>query len=91
MSSDHFQRQIDVIVENQAKFSEDMHKLKDVLLSLTHIVERHDNQIAALIEQNKELVEHNKRIDIRFEETGERLNALINLFERHITEDHKQL
>jgi hypothetical protein len=68
MSSDRFQQQIDTIVEQQAKFSEDMLMLKDALLSLANIVE-------GLAEQGKE--------------TDARLNTLITLFERHITEDHK--
>lgn len=81
------------IIEQQAKFSTDMEKLKermdqlaenlkrtnaivtgnisrltDALLSLTNIVERHDEQITALAEQGKE--------------TGSRLNALIEIVER---------
>jgi hypothetical protein len=69
MSGDRFQRQIAAIVEQQAKFSEDMLMLKDALVSLVNIVE-------GLAEQGKE--------------TDTRLNALITLFERHITEDHKE-
>jgi len=54
-------------VEFQMKFI----KLTDALLSLTNIVERHDKQIAALIEHGKE--------------TDERLNTLITVVEHSIT------
>jgi ABC-type transporter Mla subunit MlaD len=89
MSGDHFQRQIDFIVEQQAKFSESLARqeeqnrentsniarLADVVMSLAIHVERHDQQIAALIEQGKET-------DRRFREIEERINALIILAER---------
>jgi hypothetical protein len=48
MSGDRFQHQIGVILEQQAKFSEDMLMLKDALLSLANIVE-------GLAEQGKKL------------------------------------
>jgi hypothetical protein len=96
MSSDNIQRQINFMIEQQARFdaqlakldaridklaeennhaSVNISKLADALLSLTHIVERHDQQIAELIEQNKA--------------TDERLNALINVVERHTSDEHK--
>jgi hypothetical protein len=74
MSNDKTQRQIDTILEQQARFSEDMLKLTDALLSLTHIVEQQGESISALIEQTKE--------------TDKRLNSVIVLFEKHMTEDH---
>lgn len=82
MSGDRFQRQIDTIVEQQAKFSEDMLMLKDALLSLTNIVGGLAEQVEGLTGQVEGLVEHGK-------ETDARLNMLITLFERHITEDHR--
>ncbi|HWP41791.1 MAG TPA: hypothetical protein VNO14_01055 [Blastocatellia bacterium] len=85
MSSDHIQRQMDFILDQQAKFAEDMLKLEqqnkentanierlvDVVLSLANTVERHDEQIAALAERGRE--------------TDERLNSLINVVERYIS------
>jgi FtsZ-binding cell division protein ZapB len=82
MSSDNIERRIEFIIEQQAKFSTDIEQLKerqtvltDALLSLTHVVERHADQIAALTQQGKA--------------TDERLNVLVGLFERHTTEGHK--
>jgi septal ring factor EnvC (AmiA/AmiB activator) len=99
MSDDNTERQMAFIIEQQARYSADIAEVKermlqltsnmermannisritDALLSLTNIVERHDQrttaneaQIAALVEQSKE--------------TGARLNALIEMVERHIS------
>lgn len=106
MSEDRIQRQMEFIVDQQAKFATDIVELKegiaelkegmselkesqqrttehisnlaDAVLSLTNIVEGHQNalarneaEIAALIEQGKE--------------TDARLNTLITIVERHIT------
>jgi uncharacterized coiled-coil protein SlyX len=96
MSSDNIQRQINFMIEQQARFDSNMAKLDarigkiteqvqhntvsiakltDALLSLTNIVERHDKQIAGLIERGKEI--------------DARLNALINVVERHVGDAHK--
>lgn len=50
---------------------------RDAILGLTHHVERHDQQIAAIDQQIAELVAEGKEIDAR-------LNALIQIVERHI-------
>ena len=99
MSNEAFERQMAFILEQQAIFSVDIEKqkermdvvtsqieqltgqvaqltgfaaiLKDAFVSLTHHVERHDEQIAALIEQGRE--------------TDARLNALITVVERHVS------
>ena len=51
--------------------------LRDAVLGLTHHVERHDQEIAAIDQQIAELVAEGK-------ETHARLNALILIVERHI-------
>ena len=51
--------------------------LRDAVLGLTHHVERHDQQTAAINRQIAELVAEGK-------ETDARLNALILIVERHI-------
>jgi chromosome segregation ATPase len=92
MSEDRIQRQIEFIIEQQAKFTTDIAELKegmvelkesqqrttehisnlaDAVLSLTNIVEKQGDQIAALAAQGKE--------------TDARLNTLIDIVERHIT------
>jgi uncharacterized protein YoxC len=92
MSQDRIQRQIEFIIEQQAKFTTDIAELKeglvelkesqqrtaehisnlaDAVLSLTTIVEKQGDQIAARTEQGKE--------------TDARLNTLIAIVEHHIT------
>lgn len=92
MSEDRIQRQIEFIIEQQAKFTTEIVELKqgiaelketqqqttehitnlaDVVLSLTNIVSDHASQMAALVEQGKE--------------TDARLNTLITIVERHIS------
>ena len=56
MSNDRLQHQIDIIVENQARFSEDMLMLKDALLSLTNIVEEQGKQLAAMGKETDERI-----------------------------------
>ena len=89
MSEDQFQRQVDFIVAQQAKFSEDIARLEQqtrenredlarlvvVTMRLANHVEQHDRQIAALIDAGIET-------DKRFKETDERMNALITMAER---------
>ena len=96
MNEDQFQRHVDFIVAQQAKFETNIArleqdiaengkqtrentlniaKLADVVLSLANHVERHDKQIA-------ELIEHGKETDRRSKETDERINALIGMAER---------
>ena len=93
MGSEDVERNMAFIIEQQAKFSTDIAELKEqqnqitahirnltnALLSLTNIVERHDEQIAALIEQSKET-------DARFKETDERINTLVTILDRVISD-----
>ena len=60
MSNEELERRINnrlnTIVENQARFSEDMLTLKDALLSLTNIVEQQGEQIKDLTENMNALI-----------------------------------
>ncbi|HSE97327.1 MAG TPA: hypothetical protein VLD57_03585 [Blastocatellia bacterium] len=99
MSSDNTQRQIDFIIEQQARFSEDLARLEqqtsrntesignmvDALLSLTRIVEQQADQIGVLIEQGRETDRRLKETDQKMKDTDGRLNALINVVERYIS------
>jgi hypothetical protein len=100
---EQFQRHVNFMLAQQAKFDErqakseaqiarleqvaletreDITKLVDVVMSLATHVERHDQQIAALIDENKET-------ERRFQETDERINALINLAEQYFNRNGK--
>jgi ABC-type transporter Mla subunit MlaD len=99
MSSEHTERDMAFMIEQQAKFTVDMArmneqmsalvdgldrvtqqvgKLTDILVSLTNVVEQHDSQIASNEAQIAALAEQGK-------ETAARLNALIEMVERHIS------
>ena len=99
MSSDKIERQMAFIIEQQARFAEDISRLEkqsresaaniaklgDVVLSLTNVVQRHDDaldrvdrQIAEMARESKEAAERGKEIDAR-------LNTLINVVEQHIS------
>ena len=92
MSSDKIARQMAFIIEQQARFAEDIArqekqsrenttniaKLADVILSLTNVVQRHDEALDRVDRQISELAERGK-------ETDARLNALIDVVEQHIS------
>jgi chromosome segregation ATPase len=96
MSSEQTERRIEFIIEQQAKFVEDISrlerqsmentanigKLTDVMLSLTNVVQRHDDQIGALVESGKDTDARLKALAESGKETDARLDALITLFER---------
>lgn len=86
MNEDQFQRQVDFIVEQQAKFSTDIAKLQeqnknntlniaklgDIILSLASYNQEQDERIAANDKQIAALIEAGKETDKRFRETDER-------------------
>jgi hypothetical protein len=102
MNNEDFERQMEFILEQQAKFEEFFVKqkdyntevnarldrtdrqlaelvgftgvLRDALVGLTHHAERHDREMADLVERGRE--------------TDARLNALILIVERHVS-DHQ--
>jgi len=99
MSQDHIQRQIDVIIENQARFSEDILKLEENVARLAEQSGEIRGDIARLADvvmslanitgshgqQLGALIEQSKETDRRLMETDERLSALINVVERFIS------
>lgn len=103
MSSDEFERRfnnrIDTIVENQARFSEEMLKMQEALAGLVQVARLHDQQIDTVQEALAGLVQmaqlHDQQIDGLIEqgketreqlsETRAILNALIRIVEGHIS------
>ncbi len=96
MSSDKIERQMAFIIEQQARFAEDISrqekqsrentaniaKLADVVLSLANIVQRHDE---ALDRVDHQIAEWAKESAERGKELDARLNALIDVVEQHIS------
>lgn len=105
MSDSDFERRINnqlaTIVENQARFDENMVKIQEAIAGLIQVARVHDEQIDALVQQDKEareeLKESRKQLEEsrnqlaemreQIKETRDNLNALIRVVEQHIT-DH---
>jgi ABC-type transporter Mla subunit MlaD len=94
MSNEQIERHIESLIAWQARFEQDLAKLTDATLSLVNVVQRHDDQIAALA---KTLGDLGKDTDARLRElrdagkdTDARLNAVILLFERSLGRDKSQ-
>jgi len=75
MTGEEMERSIEFILEQQAKFTEDMQKLKEFGFELAKAQIRTQNEIATLAEFHKRLADAQKM-------TEERLSALIALMER---------
>ncbi|HEX5732433.1 MAG TPA: hypothetical protein VF131_06335 [Blastocatellia bacterium] len=74
--------QVDRITNVVVTMSEGMVDLKDALLSLTNIVERHDNDMAYLVERDKETDGRFREIHERLSRTDERLDTVITMLEK---------
>lgn len=84
--------QLATIVENQARFSEDMLKMQEALAGLIQVARLHDEQIDVLVAQGKETRAQLEKTQRQVEETSENLkqvtdnlNALIRVVDQHIT------
>jgi chromosome segregation ATPase len=79
---DRVAAQVNQVTGVVGNMSEGMVDLKDALLSLTNIVERHDNDIAFLIERDKETDARFRGIHENLRETDKRLNTIIKILEK---------
>jgi hypothetical protein len=98
---ERFERHVEHMLQQQARFDEGMGELRGQIVELAQIVvnlARHDdgqddrlNRLEQLMEAQIEAqAEQGRETDRRFQETDARLNSLIVLFERHMTEDHSR-
>lgn len=96
MSSDDLERRInnrlDAIIENQAKFDEQMSKMQEAVAGLIQVARLNTEQIEALVQQGKEqdrrideiaagLKEQRETVDA----LRETVDALIRIVEGHIS------
>lgn len=79
-----FREDMELIKEQTSQNTESIAKLVDVVMSLTNVVQSHEDRFIRLEEKMEEWAEQGKATDVR-------LDALINLFERHIKEGHNQI
>ncbi|HEU4594529.1 MAG TPA: hypothetical protein VFS10_05115 [Pyrinomonadaceae bacterium] len=99
-SSEETRRNIEFIIRQQAQFTSDMQQLRESqanserrwerteesVRALLAIAQSHEDETNALRESQARLTEAQARTSNQMAETDERLNALINVVERHITE-----
>ena len=100
---ERMERQMAFIVEQQAKYEVRSAKADErwakaderwagteqSIRALLAIAEIHEREFEALREANKELGEASNELREAGRATDERLNVLINIVERHISEGHK--
>ncbi len=100
MSEEEMNRKMEFIIEQQAQFVVDVHKLEenqqalttkhgvlaDALLSVVGMVGKLTQDQEELRAEVKQLAASQKRTDERLAETNERLNIFIDVLERYITE-----
>lgn len=87
---------IEKLKERQDKFSEDMEKLKERQDKCSEDIEKLSKDVQLLtqatlanVSMMGKLIEAQKHTDDKIAQLSDRLNALINVVEKHITEDHK--
>jgi hypothetical protein len=88
MSPDEIERTIQVLLQQQAKFAADFDRLSEksdrmmeAIVGLTGIV----GQTVGVVER---LAEGQRRTDEQIAQTDAHLGVLIDVFERHLREDH---
>jgi len=104
MSNEETQKQIDFLVEHQARFAVNQEKADERLTRLENIVAnsyvdmrdrynalvgaqlKSEEKIAALAEAQHQAAEAQRRAAEAQANTDERLNTLINVVERHISD-----
>jgi uncharacterized coiled-coil DUF342 family protein len=89
MSGEEFEARInnrlDTIIENQARFSEDMLKMQEAIAGLIQVARMHDEQIDRNSEQIKEINESLKEHRESLREQRENINTLIRVVESHVS------
>jgi hypothetical protein len=102
MSREERERMMQFLLNQQAQFAADyamsqqrLGRVEEALLTVTGVlgrvadnVERHDVQLAELKAAQAKTDEHLTRLEEMSERTGERLDIVVNMFERHLREDH---
>jgi chromosome segregation ATPase len=103
MNSENIQRQMDFMLEQQARFDEQQTKFSERMIELEEKQRQNTEDITRLVGavmnltlHVQELVEHGKQTDRRIDqlaergkETEERLNTLILVVERYFTNGSK--
>lgn len=93
MSPEEIERTLQCLLNQQAQFAADFanltaktDRMADAIIGLTGIVERVVDQVDRLAESHARLAAAQQRTDEQLRATDARLDALIELFERHLWE-----
>ena len=93
MSPEEIERTLQFLLNQQAQFAEDFanltaktDRMADAIIGLTGIVGRVVDQVDRLAESHARLAAAQQRTDEQLRATDARLDALIELFERHLWE-----
>ena len=76
---------LDTIIENQAKFSEDMRNIQQAIVGLIQVARTHDEQIDRNSEQINRNSEQIKEMNESLKEQREHIDALIRVVESHVS------
>jgi hypothetical protein len=101
MSPEERERMMQFLLNQQAQFAADhaksqerLGRVEGALIAVTGVLgrlaenaERHDVEIAELKAAEARADERWARLEEKFERTGERLDIVVNMFERHLRED----
>ena len=102
MSPDERERMMQFLLNQQAQFAADhaksqerLGRVESALVAVTGVfgrladnAERHDVELAAIRAAQAKTDEQLSRLDERQQRSDERLDIVVNLFERHLREDH---
>ena len=102
MSEEEMQQKMEFIIEQQAQFAVNIDSLRESVSRLSEAQERTEAHLAEVATAQAQMArsqahmnevvavmaEAQERTDRRLAETDERLNTLINVVERHISEGH---
>jgi hypothetical protein len=89
MSNDKIQRQMDFILEQQARFNDDMIKLEEKTRRNTEDITKLVGAIGALIDHGMQTDRRIDELAVRGKETDARLNTLISVVERYYSNGQK--
>ena len=88
---ERIQRQMDFILEQQAKFSIDMEKHDETIAKIENVILRLANGMVERFEKNEDKTDQLEQKMIELAEaqknTDERLNAVIFMFEKYFSRD----
>jgi uncharacterized protein YukE len=79
---------IDVLRENVSLLAESQKRTDETVANLARMQTHMNEVVAVMAEAQQRMFEAQERTDRKMAETDDRLNTLINVVERHISEGH---